>query len=380
MVWAGDGVVWGADTGGGYHLVPGCDVARGRSVVVPNPGAMRLHTANGEIDASECVKFSLTEIGLSKQLATILPETPRVLSVGVLCMDMQATFTWPAGGTPYFTLLDGRTIYCEVHGRVPYLRTGSFASQAGPHGTAAMPMVVASSNVVPPDARQVMPLTAPPLNPLIDEAPSAQHLQQQTQASQSTLAAPRAAGALPPALAADDVEDLPALPPWPRPNAALRAEQAEVEDGRDYEADPLVADPPPAEVDVARPAGEAPPADAHVEGFAEVAAPPVLEDEHNVRARKAEAVSLRHLLTHHPKNVYCTTCCRAKCQRAPHRRKHHRFWSGKPVPMKFGDQITADHIVAYSEASMGVTGHQAAVVFGDRATGGPLYTSPSPRD
>ena len=246
LVCTADGVLWIADTGCGYHLVPEGDVVRGRSVVVPNPGATRLHTANGEIDASECVKFSLTEIGLSKQHATILPETPRVLSVGALCMDMQAAFFWPAGGTPYFTLLDGRVVHCEVHGRVPYIRTGSFASPAGPLATAALPMVAASSNVVPPYARQALPLTAPPPNGSSEEAPSAQRLLQQTQVQQSSLAPLRgAARALPPALAAEDDDDLPALPPVPRPNAALRAEQAEVEDGRDYEAHPLVDDPPP---------------------------------------------------------------------------------------------------------------------------------------
>ena len=95
-----DGILWIADTGCGYHLVPEGDVKRGRAAVVPNPGAQRLHTANGEIDASECVKFTLAEVGLSKRLATILPETPRVLSVGALCVDEMATFTWPAGGTP----------------------------------------------------------------------------------------------------------------------------------------------------------------------------------------------------------------------------------------------------------------------------------------
>ena len=48
-----DGILWIADTGCGYHLVPEGDVKRGRAVVVPNPGAQRLHTANGEIDGSE---------------------------------------------------------------------------------------------------------------------------------------------------------------------------------------------------------------------------------------------------------------------------------------------------------------------------------------
>jgi hypothetical protein len=124
-------ILWIADTGCGYHLVPEADVSRGKSVVVPNSGATRLHTANGEVDASECVKFSLSEIQLQKGLATILPQTPRVLSVGALCMDARATFHWPAGGTPFFTLHDGSIVWCEVHGRVPYLRTGGQSALTG---------------------------------------------------------------------------------------------------------------------------------------------------------------------------------------------------------------------------------------------------------
>ncbi len=79
------------------------NVTRGKSAVVPDPGAARLHTANGEVSADECVKFSLREIKISEQSETILPETPRVLSVGALCMDEQATFHWPGGGTTFFT-------------------------------------------------------------------------------------------------------------------------------------------------------------------------------------------------------------------------------------------------------------------------------------
>ena len=61
-----DGSLWVMDTGCGYHLVPEADVMRGKSVVVPNPGARRLHTANGEVRAEECVKFTLQELGLSR--------------------------------------------------------------------------------------------------------------------------------------------------------------------------------------------------------------------------------------------------------------------------------------------------------------------------
>ncbi len=98
---------WIADTGCGYRLVPESDINRGVSDIVPNPGAVRLSTANGEVDAGECVRFSLPEIQLRKQLGTILAQTPRVLSVGALCTDEQASFHRPACGTPSFTLHDG---------------------------------------------------------------------------------------------------------------------------------------------------------------------------------------------------------------------------------------------------------------------------------
>ena len=133
-----------------------------------------------------------------------------------------------------------------------------------------------------------------------------------------------------------------------------------MEDGAEHVEPPPVVSDPLAEL---APAGveEVPPP---LEFVVEVPA-----NEHLERARKAEATSLRHLMTHHPKNTHCTTCCTAKAQRAPHRRKRHKYWKGKLRPAKFGDQISADHIVVYSERSIGVTGHQAAVVFGDRATG-----------
>ena len=82
------------------------------------------------------------------------------------------------------------------------------------------------------------------------------------------------------------------------------------------------------------------------------------------RDLKAEAISLQHLLTHKPKNPWCTTCSRAKATRRPCRRKSA---FGAP-PEHFGDQVTADHVIAHSERSQGVTGDRAAVVVQDRGT------------
>ena len=77
--------------------------------------------------------------------------------------------------------------------------------------------------------------------------------------------------------------------------------------------------------------------------------------------------TVEHQMTHFPKLPHCPHCQRAKMQQAPGRRRNCDT-KMSPVPKKFGDQITADHIVASSEYNMGMTGDQVAVVIKDRAT------------
>ncbi len=196
---------------------------------------------------------------------------------------------------------DGKVIWCEVYGKVPYLRTGAMALPVVP-SVADLDVALAGAPSTPTDAAD-------------------------------------------------------ALPPLPPLNAFLREEVADAENGAEQPAGESLEVDGDAEQD-------------HVEDARSVPPPPVVENERLERFRKSEATSLRHLMTHHPKNQYCRVCCRAKVQSTPHRRRPSRkIWKGKPMPETFGDQITADHIVAHSERSMGVTGDKAAVVVGDRATG-----------
>ena len=105
----GNQVLWIADTGCGSNLVPESDVVRGVSQVVEYKGGRRMLTANGEVDAPESVRFTLPELDLKGQLATILPMTPRVLTVGGLCVDQRCDFIWRGsrGELPFFVLADG---------------------------------------------------------------------------------------------------------------------------------------------------------------------------------------------------------------------------------------------------------------------------------
>ena len=95
------------------------------------------------------------------------------------------------------------------------------------------------------------------------------------------------------------------------------------------------------------------------------------------RDLKKEAASKEHLLSHVPSNPYCEACQIAKMQHVPHGKRKGVELGERPK--EFGDQITADHIVVSSEASVGigfVAGNEGltenqtcALVIKDRATG-----------
>ena len=53
---------------------------------------------------------------------------------------------------------------------------------------------------------------------------------------------------------------------------------------------------------------------------------------------------LRHLLTHFPNKPYCKACHRARLRRQP--TASHKF---DKSPTEFGENVTADHIIANSE-------------------------------
>ena len=88
-----------------------------------------------------------------------------MLTVGGLCVDQRCDFIWKGskGQTPYFILADGSIVECEVHGRVPYVRTG----------VPAMPMI----DAMPGDMDEAMPLEEeavalpPPAPPADDVLP-----------------------------------------------------------------------------------------------------------------------------------------------------------------------------------------------------------------
>ena len=92
------------------------------------------------------------------------------------------------------------------------------------------------------------------------------------------------------------------------------------------------------------------------------------------KALKEEAKSIRHMLTHVPKNPYCDICTRAKMFKPPSRAVGG---STEVKAEKFGDHITADFIVTRDEDELGIE-EKSALVVKDIATGF-MYVYPNAR-
>ena len=66
---------------------------------------------------------------------------------------------------------------------------------------------------------------------------------------------------------------------------------------------------------------------------------------------KAEAKSLRHLLTHQPLNIHCHACKKAKMLRRGHHKRRVRGIKELKEAKRFGDMGTCDHWFPSNEVS-----------------------------
>ena len=83
--------------------------------------------------------------------------------------------------------------------------------------------------------------------------------------------------------------------------------------------------------------------------------------------KMAEALTVKHLMTHVPKNPWCPSCQRAKPQRKPCKRNAHVG----PVPAVFGEQVTADHIITWMMRPGGMKTNAMLWLFVIGQQGGP---------
>ena len=90
----------------------------------PADPCLTFNTANGKTVALEQACYQSSE--LNEEIdAYVLDSTPAVLSVGKRCMKLGYAFHWPSGKNPFFICPDGMIVEFDVHGDIPYLRSGS---------------------------------------------------------------------------------------------------------------------------------------------------------------------------------------------------------------------------------------------------------------
>ena len=80
---------------------------------------------------------------------------------------------------------------------------------------------------------------------------------------------------------------------------------------------------------------------------------------------REEARTLRHMMTHTPKNPYCETC---KCAKMYKPTKRSKGESLTVESNKFGDHITGDHLVTRDSNEQSIDGDRVAMVMKDVAT------------
>lgn len=68
------------------------------------------------------------------------------------------------------------------------------------------------------------------------------------------------------------------------------------------------------------------------------------------------------MLTHVPKNPFCTTCTRSKMQAKPAPNRKGKRSDGGEKPKGFGTEVTADHFIAKDEIDQSIAGEKVGLV------------------
>ena len=302
---------WIADTGSAQDLVNDSELPDDYGYYSNNP--IRMITANGETSSSKQGRVFVPKLGKTID-PYLVRSSPPVISVGMRCVDDGYDFIWRGskGEPPYMVKPHGERIELVVRDYVPY-----FAN---------------NSKTISTPSTQPRPSIATP-------------------ASDEAQPSPEPDGEI--EIIGDDPMGINVDLPEPQP---LEVEEVDVPDA-DREVEPPVEN---------RSKGSSSSVQDDDDGF---------KRSLGEKALKEEAKSIRHMLTHVPKNPFCDICTKAKMFKPPSRAVGG---STKVKAGKFGDHITANFIVTRDEDELGIDDEKSALVVKDIATGF-MYVYPNAR-
>ena len=317
-------IAWIADTGSAQDLV--CSKMIPEEVVYHSPEPLELITANGSQSADQQASVHIDCI--DKEVHPyVLPDTPAVISVGMRCIQDGWDFVWKSFSRPYFKKKDGTKIKLEVKDFVPYLpsRDGQVPAAVG----IPFSWDSAAGNgkpIISPVRRSRMSAVGAESD---DEVEEVEEPYEASIADDDEV----------PGQAIDDLEEFFPGELAPGPPAAMTPDVVE---GSEDEAE----------------APEEP-----VDGRLQLPEPKVID--RGEAALREEARTLRHMMTHTPKNPFCETC---KCAKMYKPTKRSKGESLTVESNKFGDHITGDHLVTRDANEQSIDGDRVAMVMKDVAT------------
>ena len=328
---------WLMDTGTPLDIVDEADIAE-HAHLIREVEPILLDTANGEAKANQAIDLVVGLLG-ENILPYVLGSTPNALSIGRRCVDQDYGYVWPPGSLkPYFVCprhreddttrravdefwVELRTFMAK-HRDLIDMRVEDYCPYLDDHGTTMTASLANHAAAACSVVRYPTATTSTTQHALAMPAPTS------TSSSSSSSS-----------LKVDAAVSSEAV-------ATSGAEATTLQTGDTPDANATTLQEPNGEDTVP------PPPCAH----------PAAREPRDLRA---EAKSLRHLLTHTPYNPYCEACKVARMTRRPARTQHKE---PEQKPKKFGDLGNADYIVAQSDESMGLTGERDALAIVDRGT------------
>ena len=330
---------WIADTGSAQDLLTRADIPDEFQFFSDKP--IGIITANGESSSNLQAKVYNGVLDCKFE-PYLLESTPPVLSVGMRCMDQGYDFIWRAGKFPYFRKPDGKKINLVVRDYVPYVANCKNENK------------IISTPTVPS-----RPLTVPKPDP-----------PQRPQEDLHQPAAPAEASR-----ASDDDEGL-MMMSEEKGEAHGNVTPEEEKVGQCIGEKPSRSEKETSDIREIEASRNAPPIPISDDGSG-------VSDEgalarnrgKGVQILKQEALSLGHLISHHPKNPFCDVCKRAKMSKSPSYRVEG---SSQVDSKKFGDHITCDFLVTGDDYERGIDDEKAALVVKDVYSNF-IYVYPSAR-
>ena len=372
---------WVIDTGSENHLVCADHVSPSAADTRKLDRPLRLATANGEIKVDTRVKHTVPELGMTVD-PLVLPNTVDALSVGRLVLDNDFSFHWPNGQEAYFVRgADGEVTRCTTKGYVPILPATL------PPAEPALPGIPINHDAVDDDDHEVRPHDSK----ITRELKEAQR-RRATEKLERTVAKHENPGdnnfknlraSDTPYPVHPDCD--PEATPGDRAHAlkendtALKdlktdARKNAEETSRKTESDKLrkLHDLQDAHsmtdserqrrikeltMEVRRESGQGQDPLVHSDS----AGPD--EDQGATEKMKLEAASVRHAMTHRPKNPWCWVCMRSKMISKYALRCKDGVKSIQPE--YFGHLLCADHIIIGKSDDAGLAGERAGLIVMD---------------